>query len=117
MKLLTIIIISILSFHCKQRINENAIIGSWTTMTDPKYSDHASTDSLVFTKPDILIIYWKTGHTIEDTLRANFQVHDNQLILTRPDTTYIFDIIELDDKKMATKKTGQNSIFRYIRLR
>ena len=117
MKLILVAIVSLLALHCKQSqsIDKDAIIGSWTTVVSPK-SDPDIHDSMVFVRPDILKIYWKMKDRVVDSLNGSFKMQDKLLLITRHDSTYVHDILELNSKSMATRLVSGRLAYKFKRL-
>ena len=117
MKTLSIVCILFCLLGCKQKTDENAIFGSWTTVKDRKYTPEEILDSIVFAKPNSLNNYYVMNGKIEDSLNATFRIHTNQLITQYGDSTFTFEIIELNSQNLITRQISNNILTTSYRLK
>ena len=117
MKILMILCSLFFLFACKQDMNISTIYGPWTTTKERKHTSEEILDSIVFAKPNSLNIYYVIDGKIEDSLNAKFRIHNKELITQVGDSTFKFEIVELDSQILITNQIPKNISTTYYRLK
>jgi hypothetical protein len=117
MKVLMTLCVIFSLLGCKQNGDEKAIYGSWTTVKERTHSADEILDSIVFSKKRTANTYYVVGGKIGDSVNAKFHIDNNQLIIQYGDSTFTFDIIELNSQNLVTRQVDKKSSVTFYRLK